>query len=257
MYMLFIKAQAKTNTNRYLSNYFNILFAKKRQLVKSELDSIDRVQSDWQTILGSTITDRDLAESSIKDCYRYAGLTTPNIIWADHPLNVIKILINRPDLRDISGMIIQEIWQSELAIQKSIDPQSAAYVLANINPKNIVKTPIGTRKIAPIGDLLNELVMDRVNNLYYDLTERTIPTPVQDYRIGDLGYFDYFLRIGVNIPRIKPAIDLAKACGWCWTFEQLAILTPKPSKIKLDRQGKVIGIFYDDLNILNESRQLS
>jgi hypothetical protein len=250
--MLFIKAQAKTNTSGYFYNYFNDLFAKKRQLVKSELDSLDRVQADWQTILGNTVTDRAKSESSIKDGYRYAGLDTPNIIWADQPLNVLKILINRPDLRDISGLIIQEIWQSELAIQKSIDPQYTAYVLANINPKHIINTPVGTRQIVPIADKLNELVMDRVNNLYYDLTERIVPTPLQDYRIGDLGYFDYFLRIGVNIPRIKPAIDLAKSCGWCWTFENLAILTPKPSKIKIDRQGQIIGIFYNDANILSE-----
>jgi hypothetical protein len=255
--MLFFKAQGKTNTSGYFHKYFNDLFAKKRQLVKIELDSIDRVQADWQSILGSTITDRAKAESSVKDCYRYANLNIPNIIWADHPLNVIKILINRPDLCDISGLIIQEVWQSELAIQKSIAPESAAYILSHLNPKHIINTPIGTRQIAPIADRLNELVMSQVNNLYYDLTERTIPTPLQNYRIGDLAYFDYFLQIGLNIPRIKPAIDLAKFGGWCWTFEKLAILTPKPSKIKIDCRGKILGILYDDINILNESRQRS
>jgi hypothetical protein len=250
--MLSTKAQGKTNTGSFYS-YFNDLFAKKRELVKLELDSIDRVQADWQNILGSNITDRVKAEHSIKDCYRYAGLNTPNIIWAEHPLNVIKILINRPDLSDISGMIIKEIWQSELAIQKSIGSTSAAYVLANINPKHIIHTPIGTRQIEPIADRLNQLVMSEVKNLYYDLTERTIPSPLQDYRIGDLGYFDYFLQIGLNIPHIKPAIDLAKSCGWCWSFEKLAILTPKPSKVRIDRQGKIIGIIYNDVNILSES----
>jgi hypothetical protein len=98
-------------------------------------------------------------------------------------------------------------------------------------------------------------VMSRAKNLCSNLTERTIPTPLQDYRIGDLGYFDYFLRIGLDIPQIQPAIDLAKSCGWCWTFERLAILTPKPSKIKIDRQGKIVGIIYNNVNILSESKQ--
>ena len=255
--MLFLKVQGKTNTSGYFHNYFNDLFAKKRKLVKLEIDSIDRVQADWQNILGNTVTDRAKAESSIKDCYRYAGLNIPNIIWLDHPLNVIKFLINRPDLTDISGMISKEIWQSELTIQKSIDPAAAAYILANINPNYIINTPIGTRQMAPIAERLNELVMTQANNLYYDLTQRTIPTPLQDYRIGDLGYFDYFLRIGLNIPTIEPAIDLAKSCGWCWTFDNLAILTPKPSKVKIDLQGKIIGIIYKDVNILSEFKQLA
>ncbi|WP_310422304.1 hypothetical protein [Chamaesiphon sp. VAR_48_metabat_135_sub] len=253
--MLFLKAQAKTNTSGYFHKYFNNLFVKKRQLTEIELDSIDRVQADWQNILGSTVTDRAKAESSVKDCYQYANLNIPNIIWADHPLNVIKILINRPDLDDISGLIIQEIWQSELAIQRSICPESAAYILSHLNPQQPIDTPIGTRQIAPIANRLNELVMSQVNNLYYDLTERKIPPPLQDYQIGDLGYFDYFLRIGLNIPRIKPVIDLAKSGGWCWTFEKLAILTPKPSKIKIDRRGKIIGIFYNGVNILSGSNQ--
>jgi hypothetical protein len=255
--MLSLKAPGKTNTSGYFHNYFNDLFAKKRQLVKLELDSIDRVQSYWQTILGSTVTDRAKAESSVKECYRYANLNLPSIIWADHPLNVIKILINRPDLRDVSGLMLQEIWQSELAIQKSIAPESVAYVLSHINPHHIINTPSGTRQIAPIADRLNELVINQVKNLYYDLTERAIPTPLQNYQIGDLGYFDYFLRIGIDIPHIKPAIDLAISCGWCWTFERLAILTPKPSKIEIDRQGKIISILYNGVNILSESKQAS
>ena len=252
--MLFLKPQGKTNTSGYAHSYFNNLFArKKRELVKLELDLIEQVQADWQTILGSTVTDRVQAESSINNCYRSAGLNLPSIIWAEHPLNVIKTLINRPDLVDVSGIILNEIWQSELKIQELIDPQSAAHVLKHINPKHIIKTPIGMCQIAPITDKLNELVMSEVNDFYYDLTERTIPTPLQDYHIGDLGYFDYFLQIGLDIPQIQPAIDLAKSCGWCWTFERLAILTPKPSKVKIDHQGKIIGIIYNDINILSKS----
>jgi hypothetical protein len=253
--MLSIKAQSKTNSNGYVRNYFNHLFIKKRELVKLELDLIPQVRADWQHILGRTVTDRPQAEISIKNCYRYAGLNPPSIMWVDHPLNTIKVLINRPDLCDISGQIIQEIWQSELEIQRAIEPKSAAYVLANINPKHIIKTPIGSRQIESITDRLNDLVATHANALYYELTERTIPTPLQDFHIGDLGYFDYFLRIGLDIPRIEPAIDLAKSCGWCWAFENLAILTPKPDKVKIDRQGKIMGIIYNGIDILSDSKQ--
>jgi hypothetical protein len=251
--MLTLKLQNKTNPIGYFQSYFSDLFTnKKRELVKLELDLIPQVHADWQTIIGSTSTNRLQAESSIKNCYHNVGLGLPNIIWVEHPLAAIKILINRPDLCDVSGTIINTIWQSELEIQQSIDPESATRVLTNINPQHILKTLVGDCQIAPITDRLNQLVMSRANSLYFNLTERTIPAPLQDYHISDLGYFDYFLRIGVNIPKIQPEIDLAKSCGWCWTFEDLAILTPKPSKIKLDRQGEIIGIIYNGVNILND-----
>jgi hypothetical protein len=251
--MISDQAQAKTNTSRYFHNYFNDLFTKKRKLVKLELDLVDRVKADWQTILGSTVTDRSQAENSVRDCYRYAGLTAPTIIWAKHPLDVVTILINRPELADVSGSIINEIWQSELKIQKSIDLESTAHVLTNIDLQHTIKTANGRLPIDRITDQLNDLVMNRANDLYSQIAERVMPTPLQDYRIGDLGYFDYFLRIGINIQQIQPVINLAKSGGWCWTFDKFAILTPKPSKVKIDRYGNITGIIYNDVNILSES----
>jgi hypothetical protein len=184
-------------------------------------------------------------------------------MWVEHPLAIIKIAMDRPFLRDVSGVIINQIWQSELKIQQSIDPIYTEHVFSSINPQHVIKTRTGIVTGATIAkqsgenvcQRLNELVMNRADNLYSHLTNQSTPTPLQDYRIGDLGYFDYFMQIGLNLPAIKPAVALAKSCGWCWTFEGLAVLTPKPAKIKIDHQGNILGIIYNNVNILNESKQ--
>jgi hypothetical protein len=261
--MLSHQPQAKINSSGYLRSYFNDLFTKKRKLTKPELDLIPQVQADWQNIIQSTTTDRHQAEISIKSCYRSAGLITPTMIWAAHPLSVIETAIDRRDLTDVSGTIINNIWQSELEIQQSIDPEFTAHIFASINPQHTVKmrngnqipiSQIATTPNEGICQRLNDLVISRISDLYGNLTTQSTPTPLQDYRISDLGYFDYFARIGVDIPQIQPAIELAKSCGWCWTFQGLAILTPKPSKIKIDRQGKILGIIYNNVDILSESK---
>ncbi len=252
--MLSLDAQTKTQVGGSFASYFSDLFAKKqRKLVKLELDFIDQIKAEWEKILGNTSTDRIKAEATVKACYQSVGLNAPSILWADRPISVIKVLINRTDLRDISGVIINQIWnQSELAIQAAIDPASTLHVLTHVNPNHTVKTPTGKHQIPSIADRLNELVLNQINDLYRDLTEGMMPNPLQDYRISDLGYFDYFLRIGVDIPQIQLAIDLAKSCGWVWTFEKVAILTPKPSKVQIDRHGKIVAIIYDGVNILSD-----
>jgi hypothetical protein len=250
--MLSLDARDKTKVGGSFSGYFNDIFVKKRKLVKLELDFITQVKTEWQTILGDSNTDRLKAENTIKACYRCAGLNTPNIVWADHPIAAIKVLLNRNDLSNVSGVITNHLWnQSELIIQQTIDPESTASVLANISPNYLVRTPHGSRQITAVADRLNDVMMKQISDLYIDLAAATIPMPLQDYRIGDLSYFDYFLRIGLQIPEIQLPIDLAKSCGWCWTFSNLAILTPKPSKIKINRQGKIVAIIYGDVNILS------
>jgi hypothetical protein len=253
--MLSLDAQSKTKVGESFSNYFNDLFAKKRKLVQLELRFTTQIKAEWETILESTVTDRIKAETTLKACYQAVGLTPPIILWADCPINVIKILMNRPDLEDLSGVITNHIWnQSELAIQAAIEPESTAYVLKHVNPKYIAELGTSTHQVNSVADRLNELVMNQIDELYRDLTEGTIASPLQDYRIGDLSYFDYFLRIGLDIPQVQLAIDLAKSCGWVWTFEKIAILTPKPSKVKIDELGNIIAIIYDGIDVLGDVR---
>ena len=262
--MLSSQTPAQPNTSGYLYNYFTDLFTKKRKLNQLELTLIPEIQANWQGILRSTITDQTTAETSLKNCYRFAGLQAPKIIWADHPLSVVDISIDRPDLIDVSGIILNQIWQSELKIQQSIDPAAAAVVFTNINPQHTIKTPGGRISIEQLTNAASNSVCQRLNQLVMSRIQArcgataidlTIPTALQDYRIGDLGYFDYFLQIGIDIPQLQPAIDLAKSCGWCWTFAGLAILTPKPTKIKIDRHGEIVGIIYNNVDILNVSKQ--
>jgi hypothetical protein len=252
VYMLSLNIHSKANISEYFRSYFQDLFVEKRKLVKLELDLIPQVQAEWQKILRNTNTDRVKAEISIKACYESVGLPVPNIIWADHPINVIKILVDRPDLYDVSDLIIDKFWRSELEIQKYIDSESAASILSQIDPQHTIVTSTGKRCLTSIADRLNEIIINQINDLYIDLTQRTMPRPLQNYRIGDLGYFDYFLRIGVGISQIQPSIDLAKSCGWCWAFQSVAILTPKPSKVKINRHGEIVGIIYDGINIVGE-----
>jgi hypothetical protein len=231
--MLIEGTHRQTETSHHYSSYFKNLVIKKRKLVKLELDLIAQVQVEWQNLLENTTTNQTKAEHSIKACYDYLGMDAPNLIWLDSPIAATKVLINSPDLQDISGLIMNGIWQSEVEIQRSIDAKYILQVLKNVNPQQSIETQLGTKAVESIAARSNELITRQVKDLVADQIGFKLPDLVQDYNIGYLSYFDYFHRIGMNIPQVQFAIDLAKSCGWCWTFEKIVMLTPKPSPLNI------------------------
>lgn len=249
--MLFLDARPRSRTGESFSHYIRDLFVKKRTLVKLEVDFIPQVRSQWASILLDNQTDRAKAEAAIEACYQYVGLDRPTILWAAHPIDVLKILINRLDFENVSGMISDRLWNSgELSIQQAIDPQSTAMVLEHLHRQQI-DSGTSIDQINSIADRMNELIFDRMTKIYSEIYEDSLPSPLQDYQVSDLSYLDYFAKIGVNIPQIQLLVDLATSCGWCWTFKKIAILTPKANQVKVDRDGEVVQIIYDGFDLLS------
>jgi hypothetical protein len=223
-----------------------------RQLVKLEIDLIATVKSQWGSILAERHTDPTIAEAALCDSYRYAELPEPNIIWAENPLNAFMILLNRPDLVDVGAKILGKIWNSAHAeIYHHIRPDSVRYAMAYTNPRAEIIGDLGKIDFDPLGEDLNVALRKRIGQIYPAFNLNSIPLALQDYRVAYLSYFDFFQQIGIDIPQAQMTIDLAQSCGWCWAFENLAILCPKFSRIAYNSQGEIVTIEYDGLNILS------
>lgn len=233
-------------------NYPGTVSTQQRRLVKLEIDLIPQIESRWEKILTDRTTDRPSAEQAIRDCYAGAGLEQPRILWTESPLTAIMILINRPDLVDIAGDLLSQIWTScNREIERQIDPEFMRVVQAYANPHARI---IGEPEIIaadPLGDFLNQVSIAKIRAVYPQLDPKTLPTAIQDHRIAYLSYFDYFQQIGLNLGQIQPLIDLAKSCGCCWAFANIAIVTPKPSAIEFTDNGVLNALIYDGVNILD------
>ncbi len=236
----------------HLVNYQATVSTQKRRLVKLEVDLIPQIENRWEKILADRTTDRPSAENAIRDCYAGAGLEQPRILWTENPLTAIMILINRPDLVDIAGDLLSQIWTScNQEIERQIDPDFIRVVKAYANPRaKIIETP---ELIAadPLGDFLNQVSIAKIRAVYPHLDLTTLPTAMQDHRIAYLSYFDYFRQIGLDLPQIQPLINLATSCGCCWAFANIAIVTPKPSAIEFTDNGVLNALIYDGVNILD------
>lgn len=234
-----------------LAQYLSKVTTVPRKLVKLEVDFIPQSRAKWTEILADRTTNRELAENAINDCYRYAGLEPARILWTESPLTAMTILANRPDLVDVGSQILNQICNGcHEIIDSQISPEFIEVVKAYGNPRAQITGEEQKIAFDPLGDFLNQVSIAEIKKSYPLLDPSSLPAAMQDYRIAYLSYFDYFQQIGISIPQIKPLIDLAKFCGCCWAFENIAILTPKPTEIEFNDHHQLIALVYDGVNIL-------
>jgi hypothetical protein len=257
--MLLLDIPALKEINRSIISYPATVSTERRKLVKLEVNFISQVRSNWELILRDLTTDRAQAESTIYNCYAYAGLPQPRILWAENPITAISILVNRPDLEDVASIILSQIWDSSnTEIESQIEPDFIQMVMAHANPRARIAGEPPSISFDPLGDYLNQVSIAKIRQVYPLLDLESLPTALQDHRTAYLSYFDYFQEIGINIPQINLLIDLAKSCGCCWTFGNIAILTPKPTEIifragsstEFDDRSELRALIYDGENIL-------
>ena len=235
-----------------LAQHLSKVLMERRKLTKLEVDFIPQSREKWGKILNDRTTDRDSAENAINACYLYAGLDRARILWTENPLTAMKILIDRPDLVDVGSKILHQICDScDRQIEREIAPEFINVVKAYANPRARMVGEQQKMAFDLLGDFLNQISIYEIQKSYPQLDPTSLPATIQDYRIAYLSYFDYFYQVGIDIPQIQLLVDLASSCGYCWAFENIAILTPKPSAIEFNDRGELIALVYDGINILD------
>ena len=241
----------KSAQSESLAQYLSKVETGPRKLVKLEVDFIPQSRKKWDEILVDRTTERELAEKAIDDCYQYAGLEQSRILWTENPLTAMTILANRPDLVDVGTKILNQICSScNQTINSQISPEFIEVVKAYGNPRAQITGEEQKIAFDPLGDFLNRVSITEVKKSHPQIDPTSLPAAMQDYRIAYLSYFDYFHQIGLDIPQVQPLIDLAKYCGCCWAFDNITILTPKPTEIEFDEHDELVALVYDGVNIL-------
>ncbi len=249
---LFTDRHTESAASESLTKYLAKMPNKCRKLVKLEIDFIPQIRTKWDEILADRTTDRDRAESAIDACYSYAGLEKSRILWTENPLTAMTILINRPDLVDVGSRILQQIWDScNQEIERQIEPEFIDVVKAYANPRAQIIGEQQNIAFDPLGDFLNQVSISEIQQRYPQMDPLLLPAAMQDHRIAYLSYFDYFHQIGIDMPQIQLLVDLAQSCGCCWAFENITILTPKPSATVFSDRGELLSLVYDGVNILD------
>ncbi len=203
------------------------------------------IRDEWIKIAFDTSpTDKQKAEKAIYLTYE-AYQAPKEILWFDNPLTaVIWIVSNRKRL----GEYFQSNYTPDVITSKI--PENIFNHAMNACVSNALKQLIYKEVFYQVKFALEDFcdnLSEAINNHFpYDLyqtesdeefefIEDTIYNcPQGIWQIHELAYYAYFHTIGVDCYKLTAWWTTAKECGCWWCFENIAVVTPKPSKIHLD-----------------------
>jgi hypothetical protein len=202
------------------------------ELTPEQQALIPIIRHEWIRIgLDTTPINPQKAEDAIALAYKSARLKAPQkILWFKNPVEALTYIASEPELR-----------------KESI--RAAVFNTAF----NTVRAAVGEAIPYAIEDAIAEAVEAAVEDTAFNV-EMAVKEAVGEavfYRIGSawglldvqsLASYAYFDAIGVDCSKLKGLWATAKHCGWWWAFKNIAVVTPKPSAIHLDEQGRLHGL---------------
>lgn len=232
------------------------------------------VRDDWTEVgFGAGATDRAAAQAGVRLTYRSAGLAPPaRVVWLASPLRgaVAAALIADPDPRRGGGPLARTI-RDELAAQGldlaagdrggrplPIKSELWAEVRSRVSSQTTprLRALAWTAMAAPLERLIQRVlipVRDQVareagDRLDADLAKRvrgwSLHAVYGQHDAAWLAGFDFLGRVAPHasaVGKLAGLVGVARAAGWWWPFEQVAVVSERPTVLARDDQGRLHG----------------
>jgi len=199
---------------------------------------------------------KEITETSWKKVYKILNKKEPKFWYCQSPLQaqiVINSLFSKKNVGKNIGTNIAENIRRKIRnnVRANIVEKIGANIWANIWEKiweNIAEKIAEKIGVNILANILANIKKDTFNYIY--------TTSWCQHDIAWIGYYKYFEEYGLlqkdrDFEIIDIWHDLSKACGWCYTFENIVFVCEKPNKISLNDRGelhnnKEMAIQYSD-----------
>ena len=219
---------------------------------------IPQVADDWHRIcLDNAPIDRGKIREILVRLYALADKPAPeNIIFCDSPLQISLAIGNlRVDCEtvrlQVSGQVQKQVC-SQLGLKQVIRTrEQPAYKIFSEQTKAYGLNSHGMGYHFYPAEVMSLILFEKISDIWEKVYARTrdrfegikASNLDQRYPFNDFGQFDEYLpwydllgRLGVDISKLTPRIDLGKACGLGVLFWDWAFISAKP-EFKVDGQG--------------------
>jgi hypothetical protein len=248
--------------------------ATTARLEAGQLATLAEVAGDWgAAVLAVGPTDREAAESGVRQAYQAAGLAPPGrIVWLASPLAgaVAVTLLTGLDAEVVTPGPDWERVRDEVGRQgqpaapgrvgSPVRPWIGPLLWSEVRAQLLLQTGLGlweqawTRTTAgPLGQL-----QERIRRLQANAAGRSIDTRLgwpASWRLWDesvsgtpesvwCAAVDGLRRV---LPGLAGAERLAglgrviRTAGWWWPFERVVVMTDRPVALHRDQQGRLHG----------------
>lgn len=235
------------------------------------------VRDEWVGVgFGAGETDRAAAEAGVRLAYRCAGRVPPaRVVWLASPLRgaVAATLIADPDLLEGDDPLTRAV-RDELAAQgfdlaagdrgghalhTSLRAQLWADVRSRVTSQTTPRlralawTAMAARLREQIANLVLTPVRDQVVREARDRLDAELAKRVRDWSLHAvygqhdaawLAGFDFLGRVAPHasaVGRLAGLMQVARAAGWWWPFERVAVVSVRPAVLTRDGQGRLHG----------------
>jgi Protein of unknown function (DUF433) len=229
-----------------------------QKLTPEQESLIAIIRDKWIKIgLDTSPTNKFKAEEAINLLYECAELKPPKqILWFDNPLEAINWMICNNDTLCDRFVDYELDYKLRKTVSATID------TVVNADVKRIVEINITSeiyysfRHISCIGHIL-KAVWDAFGEdveTYYGRFQSFLVDHPNGFEVEHCAFYEFFHTIGVDCSKMRGWWETSKYCGYWWSLEELAIVTPKPKKIYLDAEGRLHGegvpaIIYKGFNV--------
>ncbi|AFZ19495.1 DUF6745 domain-containing protein [Allocoleopsis franciscana] len=190
------------------------------------------IRDEWIRIgLDITPINPQKAEHAIALAYKSARLKPPQkILWFKNPVEALTYIASEADLR--KEAIRAAVFNTAFNTVRAAVGDAIRYVIEDAIAEAVeaaVEDTLFNVEMA-VKEAVGEAVFDQIGSAW----------GLQD--VQSLARYAYFDAIGVDCSKLKGLWATAKHCGWWWAFKNIAVVTPKPSMIHLDEQGRLHGL---------------
>lgn len=174
--------------------------------------------------------DKQTTEKSGKKFYKILGKKEPSFRYFQSPFQM-QIAINT--FKDSARCIVMDnVWSN-------IVDNIWYNIMSNI-PKNIVDNIKGDISGSIGGSIRGNIW----RNIWDNITGDAHMYSWCQHDINWIGYYKYYTKYGLlkqdeNFDIIDIWYDLAKSCGWCYTYENMVFVCEKPCEIHLNDKGRL------------------
>jgi hypothetical protein len=101
------------------------------------------------------------------------------------------------------------------------------------------RAQVRDRVLSKVQELVQDEVRDQVKDLVSDQVRRCC---YGQHDANWLSWVDFFREINApieNLSRLEGLIQIAQSCGWWWTFENVCILTERPTALHRDERHRL------------------